>query len=240
MRTWIVFIFLASTFIFHHTTFAGDEPKYCDPAKFDLTEINLEDTVGDWADNDIMLRIHGFKLGKVMLIGLGVGKTDVELTKRMALYWSPDSANNKYCTWYHNHASDPSEINQLEAEQAFIHRDIVKNPKKMTKQEAKLTFTNVLRSSFELNKESFINCAQNYNYIAIGCNSQEHRGPTAFGFLLAFSGCEPKHALEITNQIWGLNMVKRAVRKAAIEAGYELGKEMKTERKILQRAFGED
>jgi hypothetical protein len=64
-----------------------------------------------------------------------------------------------------------------------------------------------------------------------------HRGPTVFGMLLAYSGCSAEHSLEITNQIWGLNGVKRKVRLAIIRKAYELGNTQKESRKRLAELF---
>ncbi len=98
----------------------------------------------------------------------------------------------------------------------------------------------VLENTFDKGKINFLNCAKEEKYIALGCNEMMHRGPTVFGMLLAFSGCEPEHALEIVNQTWGLNGVKRKVRLAVIRKAFELASTHPESRKQLQELFSSE
>ena len=109
----------------------------------------------------------------------------------------------------------------------------------MTEKEAVAEFMNILEKTFDSSSTSFLSCASEQHYIALGCNGMRHRGPTVFGMLLAFSGCSPKNALEISNQIWGLNGVKRKVRLAVIEKAYELGASHRSSREKLAQLFSD-
>ncbi|MEO5968666.1 MAG: hypothetical protein ABIQ95_01960 [Bdellovibrionia bacterium] len=210
------------------------EPSYCDPAKFDETEIPLE---GGKERTSSLARAHAFRLGKVTLVGLGVGdspvKDVIELSKRLA----PGSKASNYCTWYLNHAKSEKDLNKKLAETTFVHRDIEKNPIALTEEEASTIFMKTLLTSFDQDTVNFISCASEQNYLALGCNEMMHRGPTVFGMILAFSGCSPSHSLEIVDQTWGLNHVKRKVRLAVIQKAYQLGQDRKDSRKRLSEAF---
>jgi hypothetical protein len=211
------------------------EPSYCDPALFDETEIPLG-LNGYW-ERPGLVRAHAFRLGKVTLVGLGVGdskvKDVVELSQRLA----PGRKLPKDCTFYFNHPKSEKDWNRKKAADTFVHLDIDKNPMAMTEEEASLVFMKILSSSFDQDAVSFVSCASEQKYLALGCNEMMHRGPTVFGMILAFSGCTPAHALEIVDQTWGLNNVKRKVRLAVINKAYQLGQTRKESRKRLSEAF---
>ena len=219
----------------------GSEPAYCDPGRFDEKEMDLGSYESQVASG--LLRAHAFKLGKVTLLGLGVGdsKTSaiIELAKKYSDHMTQDK---RYCTWYLNHpkgTSPQEDESRIKASQSFNFFDLKKNPMSMTEKEAVAEFMNVLEKTFDSNSTSFLSCATEQHYIALGCNGMRHRGPTVFGMLLAFSGCSPKNALEISNQIWGLNGVKRKVRLAVIEKAYELGASHRSSREKLAQLFSD-
>jgi hypothetical protein len=56
--------------------------------------------------------------------------------------------------------------------------------------------------------------------------------------VLAALGCEPEHAAEIVNHLWGLNDVPAASRLAAIRRAYEIGARQPELRARLQRLLG--
>lgn len=227
---------------------AWAEPSYCDPALFDEKRISIgafEET-----EKAQLYRINAFQLGKVTLVGAAVGDSKTQSLVDLALRFAPHSKEKRYCTWYLNHPREgkegqpsdgkplsPKDLNRKEASQTFIHRDILKNPIEMSEDEAGQEFIKVLGPSFDQDPASFLSCAEDQHYIALGCNGMMHRGPTAFGMLLAFSGCTPSHALEITNQIWGLNGVRRKVRMKAIARAFELGSQRKASQKRLAELF---
>lgn len=213
------------------------EPSYCDPARFDEIEIPLGDEGKEKGQGSGLDRVHAFRLGKVTLVGLGVGdspvKEVIELSKRLA----PGNKDPHYCTWYLNHAKSEKDLNKKLASTTFVHRNIAKNPVFLTEDQAVKAFMEVLSSSFDQDPVNFISCASEQNYLALGCNEMMHRGPTVFGMILSFSGCSPAHSLEIVDQTWGLNHVKRKVRLAIIEKAYQLGQTRKESRKRLSEAF---
>ncbi|MFZ9594546.1 MAG: hypothetical protein ACO3A2_00515 [Bdellovibrionia bacterium] len=213
----------------------GVEPSYCDPDRFDATEIRLSEDV--YLPQSGLKRIHAFQLGQVTLVGLGVGDSSVQAVKDLAQKYAPQMKAKGYCTWYLNHPKVESDLNKKLAAQTFIHKDILKNPMSMDEQEVGKAFMEVIGSSFDQEPTSFLSCVTGQKYLALGCNGMMHRGPTVFGMVLAFSGCSPSHALEISNQIWGLNGVKRKVRLSAIQKAYELGERHPESRKRMQDAF---
>ena len=220
---------------------SSQEPAYCDPALFDEKEMDLGNFEKLTASG--IQRAHGFKLGKVTLIGVGVGDSKTSALIDLAHKYSDHLTKDKrYCTWYLNHPKGlvPKEDEyRVSAARAFNHLDVKRNPMSLTEKEATDEFMQVLEKAFDLHANSFLNCASEQHYIALGCNGMRHRGPTAFGMLLAFSGCSPEHALEIANQVWGLNGVKRKVRLAVIQKAYDLGQSHSVSRKKLAQLFSE-
>lgn len=214
---------------------APSEPRYCSPAYFDEAEVQLEALgLPDSVVNDkTLVRTHVFRLGKVTLVGVGVGDSKPAALKALAQKLAPQAVKSKYCTWYLNHPKNASEKEKVEASKTFVFKDIPKNPREMTVSEAEEVIPLLMDTVFDQDPISFLSCASEQHYVAMGCNGMKHRGPTVFGMLLAFSGCTPEHALEITNQVWGLNGVKRKVRLAAIKKAFEQGGERAESRKKL-------
>jgi hypothetical protein len=209
-----------------------NEPQYCDPAKFDDYEVSL----GNFDDlvKEGLVRVHAFHLGKVTLVGAGVGNSKATALIQLAQKYALSSAtltDRKYCTWYLNHPSQVPDPLRDAAVKSFHQKDIYKNPIEMTEDEAVSEFTRVIGSVIDQSPSSFLGCLQDQHYLAMGCNEMMHRGPTVFGMLLAFSGCTPEHSLEIVNQAWALNGVKRKVRLAVIRKAYALGAEHQESRK---------
>jgi hypothetical protein len=215
------------------------EPSYCHPSTFDEKEFSLG--TFEQMESKGLIRAHAFRLGKVTVIGAGVGNSQssalIELAQKYAAGSKEHSKDKNYCTWYLNHPKKPTDLTRIEAAKTFIQKDIVKGPQSMTEEEATQEFMKVLENSFDQGSKSFLSCASEESYIALGCNEMMHRGPSVFGMLLAFSGCSPEHSLEITNQVWGLNGVKRKVRLAIIRKAYELGMARLESRKKLAALF---
>lgn len=227
---------------------APSEPAYCDPSAFDERELKLGD--GLELERSGLNRVHAFKLGKVTLVGVGVGNSKASALKELEQKHSVKSSStlgksvsnpspeNKFCTFYLNHPKgDGNDGPRLEASKAFNHKDIIPNPSQLTEDVAAKEFMAVIEKTFDRESTNFLSCAQEDNYIALGCNGMMHRGPTVFGMVLAFSGCTPEHALEVANQTWGLNGVKRKVRLAVIKKAYELGSARPESRKKLADLF---
>jgi hypothetical protein len=215
------------------------EPSYCQPTSFDETEFSLG--AFEKMRKVGLVRAHGFKLGQVTVIGAGVGNSNPSALIQLAEKFSPGSQDQKYCTWYFNHpkGGEAQDVTRIQAAKIFNHRDVPKSPVNLSSSAAEKEFMNALEKTFSQEKTSFLSCAENQKYIAMGCNEMMHRGPTVFGMLLAYSGCSPEHSLEITNQIWGLNGVRRKVRLAVIRKAYELGSEQFESRKRLAELFSE-
>lgn len=222
------------------------EPAYCDPSAFDAKEMDLGDGLA--LEKKGLNRIHAFHLGKVTLVGLGVGNSKADEVMDFAKAHSASSSSQapklldelkkkNYCTWYLNRPEGPDDARRVEAAKTFQHRDIGIRPQKSSEEVAVREFMKVMESSFDQDSTSFLACAEEQNYIALGCNNMMHRGPTVFGMLLAFSGCTPEHALEISDQTWGLNGVKRTVRLAVLKKAFELGQAHLASRKKLAELF---
>ena len=97
-----------------------------------------------------------------------------------------------------------------------------------------------IEEAFDTKKgPSFLSCAENRHYLALGCNSMAHRGPTVFGMLLAFSGCTPEHSLEIVNHIWGQNGVSDETRLTLIQEGATHGKTRPESREHFRELFSD-
>lgn len=221
MKTPINFIIALSVLTFANIS-AAAEPAYCNPATFFAKEVKH--------NNSKLERGHLYQLGEVKLLGVAVGNSKTSELVKFAMAQSSAEASDKYCTWYFNEGNS-------EAEAAFTHR-YVSNPSGLTTTTGPAQYNKVLRNEFANSIPSFLSCAQNHKYIAMGCNGQKHRGPTVVGMLLAYSGCSPENAATIVNTIWGLNGVKAAVRLSIINEGKKLGNADPEARVRMQQAFG--
>jgi len=227
------FLLFALTFILSFNSYAQnviEEPSYCSPEKFAQLEIN--NPVSESEQNNLQ-RLHAFKLGKTILVGMAVGNSQTSSTQNFAFQMSDANvAQSNYCTWYFAKSNKT-------AVDSFISHPI-RSPLFITKKNAPKVFMKAVQSSFfEDGNFSFINCAEEHHYIAMGCNEQKHRGPTAFGMLLSFSGCSPDHAAIIVNNTWGLNGFNPKSRLGAIQAAYDYGSKNPEERARLARILTE-
>ena len=212
------------------------EPAFCNPAAFDEKEIQIKPKAEE--QDPALFRAHGFRLGKVTLVGVGVGNSKAESLIELSNKYSATSGKSKrYCTWYLNRPRGEGDTNRIKATETFIQKDIPADPREVSAKEAESAFIKVLDPVFDRDAISFLSCAEEQKYLALGCNNMMHRGPTVFGMLLAFAGCKAEHALEITNQVWGLNGVPRKVRMAAIRKAYDLGNVRPATRKRLKDLF---
>lgn len=237
----------------------ASEPAYCDPKSF----IAKASTYITSINQAGLVRPKGFKLGQVTLFGLAVGKSSTDSLKNLALSTTknPEIANDKYCTWYHN-----SEKHNSLAAQIFNHAYvpapfvIINGPNQnvtrfadslvpyfddFTEDNLIATYVESLAQAFSNDKDSFLYCAQKYNYIALGCFSQKHRGPTVFGSLLAFSGCSAESAQTIVNTLWDHQMpyapwistLNKQARLGIIKRFHELGQQNQSVSLKLQNLF---
>jgi hypothetical protein len=204
------------------------EPSYCDPDKFASLGINPP-----LAYNEIkhIKKLKMFEVGQVVLAGMAVGKSNTTEMENLAESYSTKISDNNYCTWFFDGSSNPS------ATKAFISHPIA-NPFSLTVASAPSEFMDAVQSSFFQDESSFITCAKKYKYIAMGCTQMQHRGPTVFGMLLAFSGCTAAHSAEIANSAFGLNGLSAALRLAVIQAAYDYGNESPDQRAELASLLG--
>lgn len=198
------------------------EPAYCDPKTFLSKEEKFKENGLNNANR--------FKLGQVTVVGLAVGNSDAKSLMKYATSNSTADAANKYCTWYYNEGN-------AEAEKAFTHIYLT-NPRDLNTSNGPQEYAEKLVNQFANDKTSFLSCALDHKYMAMGCNGQKHRGPTVFGMMLSYSGCNPERAAKIVNVVWGLNGVKPEVRLAIIAAGKAMGDQNPVQRQQLQSAFG--
>jgi hypothetical protein len=203
-------------FLFIPLLVCAQEPLYCLPKNFYALEQKKDIRI---------IRGHTFKLGQVELLGAAIGLT----SRKVLVHNSPATTYENYCTWYFN------EGNPL-AEKDFNHY-YVTNPKSLDTDSGPKEYRQVLSDQFAQTPISFLNCIEKYKYLAMGCNGQMHRGPTVFGMLLSFSGCQPAHAAEIVNTLWGLNGVSADVRLSIITEAYRMGTEDTAMRLRMQQAF---
>lgn len=198
------------------------EPAYCNPNTFYSKEVNH--------GNSKLVRGHLYQLGSTKVMGVAVGNSKATDLANFAQKQSTARASDKYCTWYFNEGDS-------EAEAWFSHY-YLPNPKGLTTTTGPKIYNDTIKDIFANTLPSFLSCAQNHKYIAMGCNGQKHRGPTVFGMMLAFSGCSPQNAATIVNNIWGLNGVKPEVRLSIINEGKKLGDADPEARYRMQQAFG--
>jgi len=218
MKLYIIIILLI---VFSRHLYAY-QPSYCYQDNFLSHEISAPISYQN------LFRLRMFRLGKVTLVGLGIGNSNVEDVKNLARYYSAEWETG-FCTWYINEGN-------REAEKSFNHK-YVKHPMEVPVDEIVNNYLYGLKESFTTRDPSFWSCAENQGYIAIGCHGHWHRGPSAFGMLLAFSGCTPEQSINIVNTLWELNGVSYDARWAIINAGYQLGHQHHDLRMKLQRAF---
>jgi len=186
-----------------------NEPSYCNPSTFSKFEISPP------ANSSKILNLHVYRLGHVVLAGMAIGKSPTSAMEALAKSYSAKVDQVNYCTWFVGSGNSS-------AQKAFNYLP-VPNLFTLNINNAASTFMNILGSSFFQDNNNFISCAETDGYLAVGCNEQQHRGPSVFGMILAFSGCTPEHATAIANNIWGLNGIKQEVRLSIVKAAYDYG-----------------
>lgn len=216
--------------LFSQVGFASDdfngrpisEPSFCQPTTFFSKEIS--------SSGNGLRRLHLFKIGKMNLAGLAVGGSNPTSVKALASKHSTAGGNDRYCTWYFNDGN-------TDAKRSFVWKYVSKpvtDPQQIVEE-----YESVLGSSFDQESTNFVQCAENFNYIAMGCDGMMHRGPTVFAMLLAFTGCTPEHSTEIADKLWGLNGVPLETRLAVAKKGFEIGNAHSESRAKLVQLFSE-
>lgn len=199
------------------------EPAYCNPKTFYSKEIKHGNTK--------LKRARMFQLGETKVMGVAVGDSKAEDLVDFAYKNSDAKTSDKFCTWYYNDGNEKAE--------AWFNWNYVSNPMWMSPSTGAKKFSSALKNEFSKDETSFLSCAQNHKYIAMGCNGQKHRGPSVFGMMLAYSGCSVNNAATIVNTIWGLNGVGKDTRLAIINEGKKFGDADPEGRRRLQQSFGE-
>ncbi|HEY6001015.1 MAG TPA: hypothetical protein VI078_17160 [bacterium] len=201
---------------------AAAEPAFCVPGTFLAHEVPGLAVAG-------VSRLRVFRLGPAVLAGMAIGDSDAAAVARLAEGHGATSAD-RYCTWY---------VNKGNREAAKLFRHVyLPNPRHLGPRKAADEYGELFGPALGPGPDAVWGCLEQRHYVAVGCNGQQHRGPTAFGMVLAALGCEPEHAAEIVNHLWGLNGVPEANRLAAIRRAYEIGASQPDLRARLQRLFG--
>lgn len=199
---------------------AAAQPKWCSVDYFKQHELKTN------APNS--KRLRSFKIGKLELTGVALGGgTDASEVAKL----SPAPASAKHCTWYLNKGNKDSE--------KFFHHEYMRGPY-WGWVDWLVDITGVVKSyeaRLERHWEPMVSCAENYSYIAMGCNGHRHRGPSVFASLLGLSGCDPDTSTDIANYLWGLNGVPDHTRERIAKIGYKLGNEKPELRKRLQEVM---
>ncbi len=213
-----IFTVIVAFSVLTHTlpTWAGgSEPPFCDLGMFQKMEIEN--------NGKNLQRLKVYKIGTVILAGLGVGESPASEVKDMAREWGGAGAKDNYCTWYYNEGN-------TEAEQNFSWKSLPK-PDNKSKTE------DIYTQTFLKHITGMAQCLREHHYVALGCNGMRHRGPTIFGMLLAFGGCSAKNANAIVNQVWGLNGVPFEARLKMIQRAEEMGNADPEAQRILQEVL---
>ncbi|MES2854890.1 MAG: hypothetical protein V4692_03450 [Bdellovibrionota bacterium] len=194
------------------------EPAFCDPTAFKKLEITQK-TPG-------LVALHMYKVGSLHLAGLAVGNSKTPAVQQLAAMTGRNlSDREKSCTWYMNDGN-------REAIKAFNQRFVERPTSNIEKSVEE--YERVLQSSFDKDAVNMVSCAEENQYVALGCDGMRHRGPSVFAMVLAFAGCDPTRSVQIANSIWGTNGIPTATRVALAQRAYELGSERSDSRARLQ------
>lgn len=186
---------------------ASSEPSYCALENFKKLERGNNMPYLD--------RAHIFQLGKVTVAGLGVGHSDSRYVEALARQYADIPRSKKSCTFYFNKGND-------EAAKAFNHQ-YVNSPVLRGKGIAD-KYESLIAPLLDQTDNNMLECAEDFGFIALGCDGMRHRGPSVFAMLLAYSGCSAASSTVIANEIWGTNHVPTSTRTAIAQKGVEAGK----------------
>ncbi len=166
-------------------------------------------------------RSHVFKIGQITLVGLAVGASYANEVSLMAQRLGGKNS----CVWYQNRGNK-------EAQRIFNH-----NPLPYPSDESDLGLFEDFMENI-LSSGKLESCIKESHFVAMGCNEMKHRGPTAFGMLLAFAGCSAEEASNMVNSFWGLNGVEESVRYEVIRRGVDLRNRYPQIAQEFQRLLG--
>lgn len=171
-------------------------------------------------------RIFRFKSG-FTLVSVGVGKSPVEVLKTLAIHNSnkPGIEADKFATWYYNNANP-------EAAEAFHGEcNIPDNP---------ITYhrTDQFQKIAVPTLGHMVNDAEEWSYLAFGCDGNKHRGPSIFAMWLCLEGTSPKEATKIANELFGKNWVLPFVRQRIAKLGWDYGNQYPGLRERVKTLMG--
>jgi hypothetical protein len=212
------------------------EPPYCNYETLKLSQIHVP------SNSKGLFRLKGFHLGAVNIFGLAVGISLPKNIRALAQNFSrinkatrqpTANKNNNYCTWYFNRWN-------LVAEETF-NWVYVPNPG-TDFAESLLSYSQALDglltgtpSATSTSQQDFLSCLANTGFLAMGCNGQQHRGPTVFAMLLSYSGCSPENSVNIVHTLWGQNGIPYYTRLALADHAYKLGQQTAGRRLLMQK-----
>ncbi len=226
MRFRIVSLLIFACAIFSWAAANAASPSSCELESFLSRERPL---------SRLVYRGHAFQLGRVTLVGLGIGFSQTDEVTALAEDLTRDaSPTNGFQTWYFSR--------QRRSAAARFNHFVLHSPKAgKFVADGREALVDEFDASFSRmvleGPHSIPEIAKNSGYLAVGCDSQKHRGPTVFGMLLAFSGCTPEQSATIVNTVWSLNKVPADLRLEIIQRAFDLGVKNPDVREVLQQAF---
>src|SRR5262249_25578038 len=140
---------------------APNEPPYCLLSGLRSREIAI--------DTNGLERAHAYRLGSVTVVGVGVGNSQGDALQSLATHTATSLApEQRSCTFYYNDGND-------DASHAFVWRNL---PKPTGVDYASMTalYAQEIGDLFDTNTPSFVSCASDSRYLAMGCDGMKHRG----------------------------------------------------------------
>lgn len=155
-----------------------------------------------------LTRLHGYQLGSVLLMGLGVGSSSNEAVQKLP--------SGRQCTWYFNDGDE-------EATELYNWKDLPKPNSTGDIDELREEYGQALEWILSESSSPFWSCIEERKAVAMGCDGMKHRGPTVFAMMLSFLGCQPADSVAIVNKVWGTNGIPTSNRVALARDAYEYG-----------------
>lgn len=175
-------------------------PDFCSLDQFQAKEKRI--------NGSGLTRIHGYQLGSVLMMGLGVGDSSISSVSNLQ--------SGKACTWYFNDGNS-------EATRVYNWRYLNKPSSASRVDQYRDEYMGALQWFLDESASPFWGCIQNQKAIAMGCDGMKHRGPTFFAMVLSFLGCSADQSVAIVNDVWGTNGIPVSVRTALSQAALEYG-----------------
>ncbi len=194
---------------------SADEPRFCDPATFLNHKINVQNAFPARTLASLE-KLHVFQIGSLKIAGLAVGHSETSAVQEMAQLLGQSDERQKYCTWYLNDGD--------RKKTKIFNWHYLSYPYGDPSDEI-ATYVPAMKAMIEDNGVNFIDCAENQNFIALGCDGMAHRGPSAFAMFLSYLGCTPEHSVEIAVTLWGKNGIKNSMRLTLAAEAKKMGQQ---------------